>query len=260
MRTASPFAAGSARRSDPKKTPGRQEAARSHQSVAGRFRRTPSPSNLRRESYHNQMPLRFALAIPVLCSRCELRFVVMMDNRVRVKRRKVMPATIGPFRAFIFDDPSPRPLVTVQHQSNSPGPRIDLGVFQTSLVAHRIGAEQGVTLDDMQLVAVKVSGLIKPGLVAEVGDVYNEGIFLPVAAGIPHEEINPVIMRSRRRLDDAVGMIVRVDDRKIPRALNELKRRRKIGGSRHASLEAIGGRICGGAILEVCVALLQGIL
>src|ERR1700690_4146573 len=99
-----------------------------------------------------------------------------MLERAGGGRREVMPAAVGSLEAFVFGDSGAGVLVAVEEQADGPGLRICFWVFDARFVLHRVAAKQGVAFDDVQLVAVKISGGVEPGLVAQVGYVGDERV------------------------------------------------------------------------------------
>ena len=71
-----------------------------------------------------------------------------------------MPHTRGILETFVLDDPGSRFLYTMQNGAKRPWFRVHNRIFDPRFVLHRIPGGHPVTLDNVDLRAVKVSGLI----------------------------------------------------------------------------------------------------
>src|SRR6185503_13797799 len=91
------------------------------------------------------------------------------------------------------------------------------------------GAGHPVTFHDVELSAVKVSGLVQPELIGQRNNVGNQRVSLPPITCVPHPPVRTVEVRPSVWMKDAECVIVLVDNRKVPRALENLKGSGKIG-------------------------------
>src|SRR3989442_2327620 len=76
----------------------------------------------------------------------------------------------------------------------------------------------------MKGVAVEISNDIKPGLVVVIGYVDHQRVSLPVAARVPHPQLDAVSnMRTPIKGDDARTMVELLQDHDVSRRLKNLK-------------------------------------
>src|SRR5271165_5305432 len=81
-------------------------------------------------------------------------------------------------------------LPPVQRQADLPGTREDRFILDRRLVGDHIRTGSGVTLHDMQLVAVKIPRPVEPGLIIEALYINHQGVAFPVAHRLPHPRID----------------------------------------------------------------------
>ena len=115
------------------------------------------------------------------------------------------------------------------------------------------GPGHAVALDDVDVRAVKVAGLVQPELIGQRDDVGDQRVALPPIARVAHPPVGVVEVRPRVRVEDAKRVILLVDDREVARALKNLQRRREIRRARNTGLIALDRRIGGRASSIVLV-------
>src|SRR4249920_677048 len=92
----------------------------------------------------------------------------------------------GKRKAFVLEQLSVLLFMSIEEHAHLPGPREPLRILDRGFVPDVIRSRRGVALDDMQRIAVKITGSIEPGLIVEVGDVDDERVAVPSAAGVAH--------------------------------------------------------------------------
>src|SRR5215475_3799658 len=94
--------------------------------------------------------------------------------------------TVGLFRfglALIFEN-TVHIFLSMQRHADFPRLAENLRILNRDFVLDRVRIEHGVSLGEMERVAVKVSGHVEPCLVVLIRNLDNQGIAFPVAAGI----------------------------------------------------------------------------
>src|SRR3989442_1136693 len=121
----------------------------------------------------------------------------------------------------------------VEGHADLPRAREDFGVFDRGLVREDVGARAPVAFNDMQRVAVEVTGSVEPALIVEARHVDDQRVSFPVADRLAH----PRVYRSGAgifQIDVANGARVFVGEKDRLRALKNLERIGHVGGARHA--------------------------
>jgi hypothetical protein len=84
--------------------------------------------------------------------------------------------------------------VPVEQDFKCPGPRKHFGIFHGCPVNDVIRAVKGVSLDDVQLIAVVVPGAVEPcrtiRVIIDVFNVDNQSISIPLCSRVSVVEIN----------------------------------------------------------------------
>src|SRR5262245_63095662 len=86
---------------------------------------------------------------------------LLMTPPASVGWHRGMKLVIKP-EALVFQDLKVRFAMTVQHHAHAPRSREYLRVLNRHLIRDVVAIEWGETLDQMQLLAVKVSGTVEP--------------------------------------------------------------------------------------------------
>jgi hypothetical protein len=92
-------------------------------------------------------------------------------------------------------------------------------VLDPRLIFERVRTRHPVTLNDVNVGAVKVSGLVEPKLVGQRHDVGNQRISFPAVTGITHPKIGAIEVWPGIRLKNAEGVVLLVNNGKISRTL-----------------------------------------
>src|SRR4030095_4144436 len=79
-------------------------------------------------------------------------------------------------KTLVLEQPEIFLLVPIEHHAHLPWPREHLRIFDRRFVVDVIGVGKRVPLDDVELVAVKIAGAIKPRLVIEIGHVDHQRV------------------------------------------------------------------------------------
>src|ERR1700682_4845843 len=131
-----------------------------------------------------------ASAIPAATLVCEMnRFLMFKPPRLLAKRLLPIWAIqqfLDKFHALEIQNLHVLFLAPVQRHADFPGAREYLRVFDRRLERNYIGTDTGVPLHHVQLVAVKISGTVKPRFIDHVGDIDHQGFALPVSDGPAH--------------------------------------------------------------------------
>ena len=133
-----------------------------------------------------------------------------------------MPNTIFVLEAFIFDDSGSRFLNAMENGAERPWSRVHDRIFDSRLVLDCVRDSHPVAVHDVNLGAVKVSGLVQPKLIRKRNDIGYHDVPLPPITRVAHPPIRAVEMRPSVRMKDAEGMGVLVDNRKIAGTLKYL--------------------------------------
>src|SRR5437762_14220123 len=88
--------------------------------------------------------------------------------------------------ALVFHHLRVLPEVAIERHADFPWPREDLGVLHRRFIIDRVPIDERVPLDDLQRLAVKISGPIEPRLIDLIGDIYHDRIALPPPARPAH--------------------------------------------------------------------------
>ena len=151
-------------------------------------------------------------------------------------------------QTLVLDDARSRLLYPIEHGPERPWLHVDDRVLDPRLVLERVGSGRVIALDDMNLGAMEVAGLIQPRLIRLRDDVSHQRVALPAIPGVAHPPVGVVEVRPRIGVEHAKRVILLVDDGKIAGTLKDLQRRREVRRTRHAGLKAsdrrIGGRAC----------------
>src|SRR5262249_62176094 len=110
--------------------------------------------------------------------------------------------------------------VTVQDHVHVPGSREHFWIFDRHGVADVIGIDQRIAFYQVQSIAVKVAGSVKPGPVVQMGHVDDERVPFPASARIAKPPIDAARwMWSTGCENEANGMHVLVEERDFIRLL-----------------------------------------
>src|SRR5262245_4256379 len=108
----------------------------------------------------------------------------------------------------------------IQRQADLPGPCKYHGVLDRGFIIDHIGIPVGISLRDMQLVTMKISGAIKPGLIVEPRDVDDQRVAFPSAVRGAHPRIHRSLTLPLR-IDHAIRCCKLVCNRNVLLALND---------------------------------------
>src|SRR5262249_24912469 len=128
---------------------------------------------------------------------------------------------------------------SIQRQADLPRACEGLGIFDRRLVQEMIRACCRVPLHDVQLVAVKISRPVEPGVLVETGYVDDKRLSFPVTPRAPNPELTRTLFRAVH-VDDAARVRKLVGHENLLWRLNDLKRIALIGGAwdaRHVALD-----------------------
>ena len=133
-------------------------------------------------------------------------------------------------------------LAPVERHAHLPRAREDVRIFDSCFVRDHIRAGARVALHHVQLVAMEISGAIKPCLIVQVGYVDHQGVALPASDGLAH----PRVCRSgsgvfQKNVPHGAGVLV--NERERAGALQNLERVGHVGGARHPGEIAFDLRI-----------------
>src|SRR3989442_15814136 len=95
----------------------------------------------------------------------------------------------------------------------------------------------------MQRVAVKVSSHVEPSFVVVVGDIHEQRVAFPVAARIPHPEIDSLGTRLSVRINQAKNLRPLESDRNVISCLKNMKGKFHVHDSRDTWHIALPKRI-----------------
>src|SRR5262245_12453974 len=171
------------------------------------------------------------------------------------------PASIGRHRgmklvvegeAFVFEDLSVWFAVAIQHHAHAPRPREHARILDGHFICDVVAIEWREALDQVQLLAVKISGAVEPRLVVEVDDVDDERVAFPSPARVAHPPVD-VAWRMLRPVgvDRARRMHVLEQHRDAIGCLKDLKWVRHVHDSRDARQIALALRVRARAVLIV---------
>src|SRR5215813_2480406 len=149
---------------------------------------------------------------------------LLMTPPASVGRHRGMKLVVKP-EAFVFQDLKVWFAMAVQHHAHAPRSGEYLRVLDRHLIRDVVAIERGEALNQMQLLAVKVSGTVEPCFVVEVDVVDDERVAFPAAARVAHPPVD-VAWRMLRPVgvDGACGMHVLEQHRDHVRCLKDLKR------------------------------------
>src|SRR5207247_9331533 len=74
----------------------------------------------------------------------------------------------------------------VERKADFPGPREYFRIFDRRFVLDRIWRNRRVSLDNMQGVAMKIAGSIKPGIRGEAGGINDKCVSVPISDRVAH--------------------------------------------------------------------------
>src|SRR5204862_5925176 len=77
----------------------------------------------------------------------------------------------------------------VERKADFPGPREYFGIFDRRFVLDRIWRNRRVSLDNMQGVAMKIAGSIKPGIRGEAGGINDKCVAVPTTDRTGHASV-----------------------------------------------------------------------
>ena len=72
-------------------------------------------------------------------------------------------------------------LIAYQGESQRPGSRVHLRIFESGFVVDRVGVDEREAFDHMQGVATKMTQQVEPGPAIEIGHIDHQRVALPVA-------------------------------------------------------------------------------
>src|SRR5213593_3025569 len=111
----------------------------------------------------------------------------------------------------------------IKWEADFPGPRKYFRVFDGGLVLDRISRDRAVSLDNVQGVAMEITGSIEPGIRREAGDIDDKCIAFPAADRVAHVRVGGVWL-NLIQMDRPLGVCEFEDHHYFVRSLNDLKR------------------------------------